>query len=141
MRRYLRALMLVVALAMPAAPAVAGTRRFDGAVDPSGGVSFDTRTRHGTTTKVVPGLSFSHVPMSCDDGGHAVSGSYDFAMWVVHRAFEGTGIYTGGGKVTVRGKFSLSGGRARGTIRLFGDFSAIHATGCHAKHDWTAKTA
>ena len=138
MKRYLVVATLIVALATPSS-AVAGTRHFKGSIAPSGGISFDARTRPGKVVRVLPGLAFSHVPMTCDGGARTVSGDYNFGMRVVRHHFHGTGIYTGGGKVTVSGEFTHRGRRADGTIKISGDFSAINATGCYARHGWRAR--
>ena len=138
MKRRLVVVALVMAMAIPAA-AAAGIRHFDGALDPSGSVSFDTKKRLGRVVQVEPGFAFTRVPVSCDDGRDRIKGSFDFAMDVRRRRFEGTGSYEGGGKVTVSGELSALARRARGTIQISGDFSAINATGCYAKHDWRAK--
>jgi len=138
MKSHLVIATVVATLGLPAS-ATAGTRHFDGSVDPSGAISFDARTRLGRVVKVLPGLAFKHVPMICDDGARTVTGGFKFGIPVAHRRFTGTGIYTGGGKVTVSGEFTHHGRRADGTIKISGNFTAIGATGCHAKHDWRAK--
>jgi hypothetical protein len=138
MKRCLVVVTLVIALAMPAM-AVAGIHHFDGSVDPSGSISFDAKKRLGRVVEVEPGFAFTRVRVGCDDGHHHIMGSFDFAMDVHRRRFDGTGSYEGGGRVTVSGELSPLGRRARGTIQVSGDFSAINATGCYAKHDWRAK--
>jgi hypothetical protein len=138
MKRRVIVVALVMAMAMPAA-AAAGIRHFDGSLDPSGSVSFDATKRLGRVVRVEPGFAFIRVPVGCDDGHDRIKGSFDFAMDVHRRSFEGTGTYDGGGKVTVSGELSPLARRARGTIQISGDFSAINATGCYAKHDWRAK--
>src|SRR6266508_3263115 len=79
MRRCLVTATLVAALAMPAA-ALAGTRHFDGSVDPSGGISFDAKTRSGKVVKVLPGLAFDKVPVTCDGGKRTFTGNFDFDL-------------------------------------------------------------
>src|SRR6266540_6483966 len=92
MRRCLVTATLVAALAMPAA-ALAGTRHFDGSVDPSGGISFDAKTRSGKVVKVLPGLAFDKVPVTCDGGKRTFTGNFDFGMAVRIGQFKGTGLY------------------------------------------------
>jgi hypothetical protein len=136
-KRCVAVIAVAAALAAPPA-ALASIRQFDGSVDPAGAISFDAKKRLGRVVEVLAGFAFSHVPVSCDDGHHHIKGSFDFPMDVYRRRFEGTGSYDGPGHVTVSGKFSRTGRRAHGTIQISGDFTAIDATGCHAKHDWTA---
>ena len=96
------------------------------------------RLRRDKVTKVRPGFTFTHVPMTCDQGPQTVSGNFNFAMRVKHRHFHGTGVFTGGGTVAVTGAFTQHGRKAHGTISISGDFTAIGVTGCSGDHNWSA---
>jgi hypothetical protein len=143
MKRYPIVLALFVALAVPAI-AIAGVRHFNGPIDPSGSVSFDTKVRHGRIVKVKSGLDFNHLPMTCNEGGRTISGGFDFAMKLNHRHFSGTGIYNssaGRGTVAVSGRFKRHGHKAVGTINGHGNFApeGNSITGCHSGTlDWRA---
>ncbi len=140
MRRCLVTATLVAALAMPAA-ALAGTRHFDGSVDPSGGISFDAKTRSGKVVKVLPGLAFDKVPVTCDSGKRTFTGNFDFGMAVRIGQFKGTGLYDPSGGVKVAGEFTHHGRRANGIIRISGDFdlgNGVTRTNCHGSHQWHA---
>jgi hypothetical protein len=140
MKRYLITVAAVLALLVPAV-AAASVKHFSGPVVPSGSVSFTAMTRPAKVVKVRPGFTFTHIPMTCDQGPETVSGNFDFAMRVKHRHFHGTGIYTGGGRVAVAGTFTHHGRKANGTISISGDFSATGVTGCSANHNWRAHRA
>ena len=145
MKRALVCAGLLVALAFPATTA-AGTRSFHGATEPDGTVDFRAKFRHGKPVKVRgspshPGFGFQSVPIECDVGtlpGDMVSGYLPFSIEVEGRRFRAKGSdgYT---TAKVRGKFFKHGRKARGTVRLHGDFPSLDASGCDTGRDhWSA---
>jgi hypothetical protein len=135
-KRFVVVLLVVGALAMPAA-AIAAVRHFKGPVNPSGNVAFPARVHSGKVVRVKPGFAFNHIPMTCNEGARTISGSFNFAMAVHRRHFSGTGTFTssaGQGTVAVTGAFKHHGRRAVGTINAHGNFSpgGVTVTGCHS---------
>jgi hypothetical protein len=132
---------LIVALAF-AATAVASIRHYHGAVDEGGSLRFETKVRHGETIKV-KNFVFNRVPMECDDGASAVGdvGSPPPAMRVNEQhEFHGNFTSAHGRKhLRIRGKFKDDDQKARGTLRVRGDFGG-GATNCTTgKVQWRAK--
>jgi opacity protein-like surface antigen len=133
---------LIVALAF-AATAVASVRHYHGAVDEGGSVRFQTKVRHGETIKV-KAFVFNHVPMECDNGASTVGyvGSPPPAMRV-NEEHRFHGDFTSGGghkRLRIRGRLRDHEQKARGTLRVTGDFAG-GATNCdtgkvhwHARH-------
>jgi hypothetical protein len=136
---------VVVVLAFPA-PTAAGTRSFHGKVDPDGTVDFRTKMRHGKPVKVRgspnhPGFTWEGVPIECDMGtlpGDVVSGNFTFSIRVEGRRFHGKGS-NGDATAKVRGKLRKHGRKAKGILRVHGDFPRFDASGCDTGRDhWTA---
>ena len=127
---------LLAALAFPAATA-AGTRSFHGAADPDGTVQFRAKIKRGKPVKVRGsgdrrGFAWEDVPIQCDTGslpGNKVSGYFGRSIKVKHKRFRAKGSdgYT---TAKVRGKFRKHGRKARGVLRLRGNFPAFDASGC-----------
>jgi hypothetical protein len=132
---------LIVALAF-AAVAVASIRHYHGAVDGGGSLRFKTKVRHGETIKVKR-FVFNHVPMECDNGASEVGdvGSPPPPMRV-NQEHRFHGDFTSGNgrkRLRIRGKLRRHDRKARGILRVTGDFGG-GATNCHTgKTRWRAK--
>jgi hypothetical protein len=132
---------LIVALAFAAA-AVASIRHYHGAVDGGGSLRLQTKVRHGETIKVKE-FVFSHVPMECDDGASTVGdvGSPPPPMRV-NQEHRFHGDFTSGNghkRLRIRGRLRHNEQKARGTLRVTGDFGG-GATNCDTgKAHWRAK--
>jgi hypothetical protein len=135
----------VVALAFPS-PTAAGTRSFHGTADPDGTVDFRAKIRHGKPVKVRgsinhPGFAWEGLPIACDLGslpGDVVSGNFTFSIRVEDRRFHGKGS-NGTATAKVRGRFRKHGMKAKGILRVHGDFPRSDASGCDTgKGDWSA---
>jgi hypothetical protein len=132
---------LIVALAFPAT-IIAGIRHFEGTVDEGGTTRFVTKVRHGETIKVKR-FVFNHVPMQCDDGASTVgdAGTPPPAMRV-NSKHKFHGNFTSGGghrHLHIDGKLRRHGRKAKGTLRVRGDFGG-GATNCDTGTDhWSAK--
>ena len=142
MKRIVIGTGLIVALAFAAA-AVANIRHYHGAVNGGGSLRFETKVRHGETIKVKR-FVFRHVPMECDDGASTVGdvGSPPPAMRV-NEKHRFHGDFTSGNghkRLRIRGRLRDHGQKARGTLRVTGNFGggATHCdtgkTRWHAKH-------
>jgi hypothetical protein len=136
---------LVVALVLPAMSA-AGTRTFRGPVNPDGNVEFSVKVRHGQLTRVKGGpnrrgFAWESVPIECETGslpGDVAWGYLPFSIKVEHHRFHARGANSTA-TVSVRGRFSRWGRRARGTIRIHGDFPRYSAWECDtARKYWRA---
>jgi hypothetical protein len=135
----------VVTLALPTTTA-AGTRSFHGTVDPDGTVDFRAKIRHGKPVKVRgslnhPGFAWNGFPIECDLGtfpGDVVSGNFTFSIRVEDREFHGKGS-NGTATAKVRGRFRKHGTKAKGILRVHGDFPPLDASGCDTgKGVWSA---
>ena len=141
MKRALIGAGLIVALAFPAT-IIANVRHFEGTVDQGGTIRFVTKVRHSKTIKVRQ-FVFKHVPMQCDDGASTVGdvGTPPPAMRVnsKHR-FHGNFTSSGGKKqLHINGRIKDRGTKARGTLRVKGDFGG-GSTNCDTGRDhWSAK--
>ena len=141
MKRVLIGAGLVVALAFPAT-IIAGIHHYEGTVDEGGITRFVTKVRHGETIKVQR-FVFNHVPMQCDDGASTVGdvGSPPPAMPVNARhRFHGT-FTSGHGRqhLHIEGRLRHHDRRARGILRVRGDFGG-GSTHCDTgMDDWRAK--
>jgi hypothetical protein len=135
----------LAALALPPA-AAAGTRSFHGVAGSTGTVDFKAKVKDGKPVKVrgspnSQGFTWEGVPIECETGsvpGGEVAGHFRFSIKVTHRRFRAKGSdgYT---TARVRGRFRRSGRRARGTLRLRGDFPSFDASGCDTgKVRWRA---
>lgn len=142
MKRIVIAATLIVALAL-AAVAVASIRHYHGAVKEGGNLRFKTKVQDGETIKVKKFI-FNRVPMECDDGASTVgdTGTPPPPMRVNRRhRFHGDFTTPNGRKrMRIRGRFRDDDQKARGTLRVTGDFRG-GATNCdtgrvhwHAKH-------
>jgi hypothetical protein len=132
---------LVVALAFAAA-AIASIRHYHGAVREGGSLKFQTKFRHGETIKVKK-FVFRHVPMKCDDGASTVGnvGSPPPAMRVnqEHRFHGDFTSENGQKRLRIRGRLRHHDQRARGRLRVTGDFGG-GATNCDTgRTHWRAK--
>jgi hypothetical protein len=132
---------LIVALAFPAT-IIASIRHFEGTVREGGTTRFVTKVQHGETVKVRQ-FVFNHVPMQCDDGASTVGdvGTPPPAMRVnSHHKFHGNFTSSGGRKqLHISGRIKHHGRKARGTLRVKGDFGG-GATNCDTGRDhWRAK--
>ena len=132
---------LIVMLAFAAA-ALASIRHYHGHTEGGGKIRFVTKVRDGETTKVRR-FVFTRVPMRCDDGASTVgdAGSPPPPMRVndEHR-FHGKFTSPSGRKhFSIRGRLRDHGQKARGILRVNGDFGG-GATNCHTgKTHWRAK--
>ena len=141
MKRALIGAGLIVALAFPAT-IIANIRHSRARSTRAARSSFVTKVRHGKTIKVRQ-FVFNHVPMQCDDGASTVGdvGTPPPAMRVnsKHR-FHGNFTSSGGRKqLHIDGRLKDHGHKARGTLRVKGDFGG-GATNCDTGRDhWSAK--
>ena len=141
MKRVLIGAGLIAALAFPAT-LIAGVRHFEGSVHQGGTVRFVTKVKRGKTVKVRR-FVFNHVPLECDDGASTVGdvGTPPPAMKVNKRhRFHGNFTSSGGGKhLHIDGKITRHGRKARGRLRVRGDFGG-GATNCDTGTDrWSAR--
>ncbi len=87
------------------------------------------KRRHRTVaTEIEPGMHFSHLPMTCDDGAHTISITKTQPLAVSLGKFSSSGTGSSGGSITLTGQFARGARSATGTIRDAGDFGAV--TGC-----------
>ena len=132
---------LIVTLVFAAA-AFANIRHYHGTTQGGGHLRFVAKVRHGETVKV-KSFVFEHVPMKCDDGASTVgdAGSPPPPMSVndEHR-FHGKFSSASGRKhLRIRGRLKADDRKARGFLRVSGDFGG-GATNCHTgKTHWRAK--
>ena len=137
MKRVLICAGLVVALVLPATTA-ARARSYHGSVHPDGSVEFDARLRHGKPARVKgsprhPGFAWDSVPIECETGSlpwESVSGHLPFSIEVMHRRFHAKGS-NGNAIASIRGRFRRHGRRARGILRVRGDFPRMNAWNCN----------
>jgi hypothetical protein len=140
LKRFLIPLVLVLALAL-AAPAVAGSKKYSGAVSPSGTVSFKITKKHGK--KKVGALKFNQLPITCDDGAATANADVGAAGKLKHKKFgfhgsnpSGTASLDAVGKVT--------GSSASGAVQIQGDvFLSDGTTGTNCDTgalSWTASS-
>jgi hypothetical protein len=125
-----------------AAIAVASIRHYRGAVEEGGSVRFETKVRNGEPIKVRR-FVFNRVPMECDDGASTVGdvGTPPPAMRVnAEHRFHGDFTSAQGRKrLRIRGRFRDGERKARGTLRVWGDFGG-GATNCDTgRTHWRAK--
>ena len=141
MKRIVIGAGLIVALAF-AATALASIRHYHGAVREGGNLRFETKVRDGETIKVKR-FVFNRVPMQCDDGASTVGdvGSPPPAMRV-NQEHRFHGDFTSGNgrkRLRIRGRLSHHDQKARGILRVSGDFGG-GATNCATgKTHWRAK--
>ena len=141
MKRIVIGAGLIVALAFAAA-AVASIRHYHGAVNEGGSLGFQTKVRHGETIKVKT-FVFKRVPMECDNGASTVGdvGSPPPPMRV-NQEHRFHGDFTSGNgrkRLRIRGRLRDDDQKARGILRVSGDFGA-GAANCHTgKTHWRAK--
>jgi hypothetical protein len=132
---------LIVALAF-AAVAVANIRHYHGHVRGGGKLRFETKVRHRETIKVKT-FVFKRVPMECDNGASTVGdvGSPPPPMRV-NQEHRFHGDFTSGNgrkRLRIRGRLRDHDQKARGILRVSGDFGG-GATNCHTgKAHWRAK--
>jgi len=139
-KRILICAVLIVALALSAV-AVAAVRHYHGTVQAGGTLRFVTKVRHGKTIKVRR-FVFKHVPMQCDNGASTVGnvGTPPPAMRVnAQHRFHGNFTSAAGRKhLHIDGKLKHHARKAKGTLRVRGDFGGS-ATSCDTgKDDWRA---
>jgi len=132
---------LIVALVF-AAVAVANIRHYHGTVKEGGKLRFETKVRDHETIKVKR-FVFKRVPMECDNGASTVGdvGSPPPAMRV-NREHRFHGDFTSGNgrkRLRIHGKLRDDDQKARGTLRVTGDFGG-GATNCDTgRAHWRAK--
>jgi hypothetical protein len=131
---------VAAALAMPTTT-VAAVRHFHGAAHHRGAISFTARIWHGRVRRVAVGFAWKNLPVRCAEGHSDTDGRFTRSMRVHHRRFHGTGrTHTQAGWVIARvtGRFARHPRRARGTIRVHGDFGT-RATSCDTDRErWRA---
>jgi hypothetical protein len=131
---------MIVAMAIPAATS-AGVPDYQGRDRDGGTVSFETKVKQGRVKRVAVGFAWKNLNVRCHEGWSQTDGSFTRRMPVRHRRFHGIGrTHTEGGVVIarVRGRFARRGGKARGMIRVRGNFNA-GATSCDTGRDhWKA---
>jgi hypothetical protein len=136
LKRMLICAGLVVTLVLPATTE-ARARSFHGSVRPDGSVEFEARFRHGKPNRVKgsphhPGFAWKGVPIECETGSlplDSVWGHLPFSIEVVGRRFHAKGS-NGNAIANLRGRFRRHGTRARGTLRVHGDFPRMDASNC-----------
>ena len=127
---------LVVVLAFPATSA-AWTRSFHGTARPGGTVEFEAKLRRGKPVRVKgpphhPGFGWEGLPIDCETGGlpwDRAWGHLPFSIEVKGRRFQARGS-NGNAIANLRGRFRRHGTRARGILRVHGDFPRMDALGC-----------
>jgi hypothetical protein len=142
MKRVLICAVLVVAVVLPATTA-AGVRSFRGPVKPDGSIEFRVKVRHGKLARVKGsptrrGFTWKSIPIECETGslpGDVMSGYFPFSIKVKNRRFHARGA-NNHAIASVRGKFRKHGRRARGTIRIHGDFPRYMAWNCDTTRDY-----
>ena len=141
MKRIVIGASLIGALAF-AALAVASIRHYHGSVNGGGSLKFKTKVRHGETIKVKR-FVFKRVPMECDDGASTVgyAGDPPPPMRVNHNhRFHGDFTSANGRKrLRIHGRFRDDDQKARGTLRVTGDFGG-GSTNCDTgRTRWRAR--
>jgi hypothetical protein len=117
LKRFLIPLVLVLALALPG-QALAGTKSFSGAIDPSGTVSFKVKKKHGK--KKVTGLKFNQVPITCDGGASTTGADVGNAGRLKHKKFGFSGSNPSG-TATLDAVGKVTGSSASGAVQIQGD--------------------
>jgi hypothetical protein len=132
---------LVAALAFTAL-AVAGIRHWHGSVSGGGGLKFNTKVRDGETIKVKR-FVFRRVPMQCDDGASTVgyAGNPPPAMRVnENHRFSGNFPSANGRKrLRIRGQLRDNDQKARGWLRVTGDFGGSSTNCDTGRTRWRAR--
>ena len=133
---------LIVTLAFAAA-ALANIRHYNGHTEGGGKVRFVTKVRADGVTTKVRRFVFTRVPMQCDNGASTVgdAGSPPPPMRVngEHRFHERFTSPNGRKHFAIRGRLTDDDQKARGILRVNGDFGG-GATNCHTgKTHWRAK--
>jgi len=133
---------LIVTLAFAAA-ALANIRHYHGHTEGGGKVRFVTKVRGDGEATKVRRFVFNRVPMQCDDGGSTVgdAGNPPPAMKVNdENRFHGKFTSPSGKKhFNIRGRLTDDDQKARGILRVNGNFGG-GATNCHTgKTHWRAK--
>ena len=141
MKRIVIGAGLIVALVF-AAIAVANIRHYHGKVEGGGHLRFVTKVRGDQTIKVKT-FVFSRVSMRCDNGASTVgnAGSPPPPMRVndEHRFHGDFTSRNGHKRMRIRGRFKDDDQKARGSLRVTGDFGG-GATNCDTgKTRWRAK--
>jgi hypothetical protein len=132
---------LIVVLVF-AAVAVAAIRHYHGTVKEGGNLKFQTKVRDGETLKVKR-FVFKRVPMQCDNGASTVgdAGTPPPAMRVGDKGrFHGDFTSANGRKrLRIHGRFRDDDQKARGTLRVTGNFGG-GATNCDTgRAHWRVK--
>ena len=87
------------------------------------------------------GFAWEGFPIACDLGnlpGDVVSGNFTFSIKVEDREFHAKGS-NGTATAKLRGRFRPRGTRARGILRVYGEFPPLDASGCDTgRGDWSA---
>jgi hypothetical protein len=135
------AIVTVGAVLLFAGSALASTRVFSGSIHGGGStISFSTVFKHGKT-KSIANVSFKHVPITCEDGGHTVSGSISTPHAVNNkRKVSFTKVYSSGTKAKLTATFNKKGTKASGTIHNFGDFGGTVGNCDTGTVNWHAHT-
>ena len=132
----------VIATLAFATVAFANLRHYHGKVAGGGELRLVTKVRDGETIKVKRFI-FNRVPMECDDGASTVGdvGTPPPPMRVneEHRFHGDFNSPSGAKRLRIRGRLKNDDEKARGTLRVTGDFGG-GSTNCDTgKTRWRAK--
>ncbi len=136
MKRLLAcAALIVVALSVTA---LAATRHYHGAVRRGGSVSFQATIHRGEIRRVHD-FAWRNIPVHCDQGFFKARGRFTFSARVNDRRkfrFSGANATSA---ATAKGRFDLTGQKARGIFRIRGDLEPGTADNCDSgKRHWRA---
>ena len=132
----------VIATLVFAAVAFANIRHYHGNVDGGGKLNFEAKVRDGDAVKIKR-FVFNRVPMECDDGASTVGdvGSPPPPMRLDdENRFSGRFTSPSGRKhLRIRGRLTDGEEKARGRLRVRGDFGGS-ATNCDTgRTQWRAR--
>ena len=137
MKKFLLSAALAVALVVPAQAVAKKPKHYTGTVTPAGTIGFKVTQKKHSKQKSVAGLSFSGIPVNCDDGAHTTHGFVSFPVKLNKGKFNinASSSVTGA-------NLQVQGNLAAGTIHVSGNLP-IDPSGTGSNCDsgvlsWTA---
>jgi hypothetical protein len=138
-----------LAFSVGASAATISTASYQGAITPSGSVSFDAKIKDGAVRKILggpgppaAGLLFDQVPVTCDEGASEISGVLVSNLWVGRdnhfQLVAKTVDPALHGKLRAHGTFADDASSASGTVRAVGSWGESETNCDSGRLSWTA---